>query len=194
MNLRKLLPLFASLLLAATAHAQLGIYATATAQRMTNIAYTTGNSSSSNAQINPVGGTFGVYYDFKQLGPVRLGVDARGVVTHASRGAFAEANGFGSRINSVLGGVRLSFKTPLALFRPYVEGVAGMGRSNYGIQYAANNNLEYHGYAGLDLRITPLLDIRAAELGYGGLSSSSPSSHQYPIESVSTGIVLRLPF
>lgn len=181
------------LLLAAPAFAQLGIYGTFDAERMSQPSSTSATYGPL-VSTNPIGGTGGIYYDFKTLGPLRLGADVRGTIVTTKRGAQANADGSGARINSVLGGVRGVFHTPLVPLRPYVQFSAGLGRSNYGL-YGPTlyNGFEYHAYAGLDIRLASLLDIRAVELGYGGLTGSGPASGTYQLKSVGVGIVVHLP-
>jgi hypothetical protein len=55
------------------------------------------------------------------------------------------------------------------------------------------NNLEYHGYAGVDLPFASFADWRVFEAGYGALQSFSNAAHTYPIVSISTGIVIHFP-
>ena len=45
----------------------------------------------------------------------------------------------------------------------------------------------------MDIKITPLLDFRFFELGYGGLQSFGTYAHSYPLYTVSTGIVFHIP-
>ena len=188
----------APLVFAATpARAQVGIYGTVTVQRMSGIAGSpvTAPGVSYNDTVDPLGGTGGVYYDFKDYGPVRLGADVRGSIVTTHRGALKDSNGAGARINSGLAGLRVSLRTPVSYLKPYVEGAAGVGTSNYGVLTGNNgvelkSNFEYHVYAGLDIRVFPIMDFRAAELGYGGLDGSG---HNFPLKSVSTGVVFHLP-
>ena len=89
--------------------------------------------------------------------------------------------------------------------KPYVEGAAGLGRTNYGVLSNASisnyitpgvqtvSNLEYHGYAGVDVPFAPFADWRVFEVSYGGLNSFGNAAHTYPIMSVSSGIVLHMP-
>ncbi len=186
--------LYACSFLAATpAVAQLGIYGTFNAERLSQ-------PSSSSATYgpliptNPIGGTGGIYYDFRKIGPVLLGADVRGSIVTTRRGAQANSDGAGARINSVLGGVRGSFRTPIEPLKPYVQFSAGLGRSDYGL-YGPTlyNGFEYHIFAGLDVRLSSLLDLRAVEIGYGGLTGAGPASGTYPLKSVGVGVVFHLP-
>ena len=52
---------------------------------------------------------------------------------------------------------------------------------------------KYEGFAGLDIKLLPILDWRVAEFGYGGLDPFGTYSHNYPIKQVSMGFVLHLP-
>ena len=198
--------------LSATAYAQVGVYGEFTVNRLGGIASSpepTPNIISARADtVDPLGGTGGVYYDFKKFGPVRVGADLRGSILTTKRGAYVNFDGGGARLDSVLGGVRVIFHTPFAPLKPYVEGLAGLGRSDYGLLYngagvngngivgnstVLRNNFEYQGLAGLDIKILPILDYRVAELGYGGLDPFGTYSHNYSIKSVSMGFVFHLP-
>ncbi|SFS13415.1 hypothetical protein SAMN05421771_2298 [Granulicella pectinivorans] len=209
--IRQSVVLLAASLFAVSAHAQLAGYATLTVSRMSNL-----QSSPYAAPLapnpidnsfNPLGGTFGAYYDFKTLGPVRLGVDARTMLLTTKQGAESGYNGVGGKVYSYLGGVRGTFHTPLKAFEGYVQGSAGLGQSNYGFPPAAiaavtketntpasriiyKNNFEYHAFVGLQLHVTPIAEWRVFEVGYGALSGGG---HTYPLQSVSTGVVFHFP-
>jgi hypothetical protein len=155
--------------------------------------------------VDPIGFTGGAGYDFKNFGPITLGADLRGVIASGKQGAQTYSRGAGTRIYSGLGGVRATFHTPYRFLQPYVEGAAGYGRSNYGVLTNAQvsssttypgistqNNIEYHVYAGLDLRVLPVLDYRV-EVGYGALQELGNYSHSYPLYNISTGLVLHFP-
>ncbi len=207
MNISKLLLALTSVWLTAPlAHAQLAVYGTVAVRRMTDIPYTQGTTNYTNGSFDPVGGTGGVFYDFRNVGPVRLGIDARGTIVNSKQGAYTAYNGGGGHIGSGLAGVRATFHTPFLPLKPYVEGMLGAAQTNFGTQY--NNsltssgisnqngvqyttNFEYDAFAGLDITILPVLDFRVVELGYGAIEGNS---HTYPVGSISTGIVFHLPF
>ena len=210
-----LLAVFTALSFAScSAHAQVGVYGEFTVNRLGGILASpqpTPNITSQRTDtVDPLGGTGGIYYNFKKLGPGKLGVDLRGSILTTKRGAYYNFNGGGARINSVLGGVRYVFRTPprFAFLKPYVEGLAGLGKSDYGLLYngtgvtnfgivgnstVLQNNFQYQGLAGIDIKVFPILDYRFAELGYGGLDPFGTYSHNYPIRSVSMGFVFHLP-
>jgi len=195
------------------AHAQLGVYGTVTVKRLTgqqssplapanaDPADCTGLFAPNcevNNSVDPIGGGGGVYYDFKTFGPIRLGADLRGTITNSNQGAETHFRGQGTRIGSVLGGVRVSFHTPIKIIKPYIQGSVGLGRSDYGLSstppVVVHNNLQYEGFAGVDLKLLPIMDFRVVELGYGALNSFGTASHTYPIGTISSGVVFHLPF
>ena len=208
MNLRKAVFFLASVVLAncVSASAQVGAYGMFTVDQLSNIVssplpapITTGPNARANT-ANPLGGTGGIYYDFLQLGPVKLGADVRGSILTTKRGANVSFDGSGARICSVLGGVRARFHTPIAPLKPYIQVSAGLGRSDYGLSNSTStgqdiiyNNFEYQGLAGLDLKLLPVLDWRVVEFGYGGLDPFGTYSHNYPIKQVSSGFVIHFP-
>jgi len=191
-----------------SAHAQVGVYGMFTVDRLSNIASSPLPQSSSPANVrsnsvDPLGGTGGVYYDFLKLGPMKLGVDARGSILTTKRGAYVNFDGPGARIYSALGGVRGAFHTKYAPLKPYIQISAGLGRSDYGLfgtssatvqsPNVIHNNFQYEGLAGLDIKLLPILDWRVAEFGYGGLAAFGTYSHNYPIKQVSMGFVVHFP-
>ena len=192
MNLsRHVLLLFATVFATVSAQAQLGIYGTVTVEHTTGIKCLDTTCGSNNGTIDPVGGFGGVYYEFKNYGRVRLGVDARAGSTITGKNAAQFLSGPKPRIFSALGGVRASFSTRYDVLRPYVEGVVGIGKSNLQTSTGATalqypTGVEYRGLAGVDLRLLPALDFRVVELGIGALQLQGSS---YRMESISTGVV-----
>lgn len=221
MNLRKaVLVLAAAVTAFATlpAQAQAGVYGTVTVNQLSNIVSSpvlslpnAGASGVRRDSVNPLGGIGGVYYDFLKLGPVKLGADLRGGLTSTRQGAYVASNSQGARLYSALGGVRAVFHTRFLPLRPYLQASAGLARSNYGLltvtQQAGppptfqssstivlHNNFQYMGYAGLDVTLLPYMDFRVVEFGYGGINPFGAYSHNYPVKSVSSGLVFHLPF
>src|SRR5258708_8755691 len=141
MMLRKAVLFLAAVFVATTvsAQAQVGVYGMFTVDRLSNIASSpvplppnsTGPAFARANTVDPLGGTGGVYYDFMKLGPVRLGADLRGSILTTKRGANVSFNDSGTRIYSVLGGVRAVFHTPIAPLKPYIQVSVGLGRSDY---------------------------------------------------------------
>jgi hypothetical protein len=165
----------------------------------------TSNCTAYNESVHPIGFTGGVARDIRSIGPAMISVDLRGIVESDKRGAPTLSNGPGIRIYSGLGGIRASFHTPFRWLTAYGQGSVGYGRSNYGVLTNAQTttttlpgistqgNLEYHAFAGTEIRITPLIDFRFFEFGYGALQSLGTYSHSYPLYSLSSGIVFHIP-
>ena len=208
--IRKALLLLAASFCATFAHSQAAVYGTVTLNSLTGMGssplaprtYTVAGNTfplTYSPSVNPIGGAFGVFYDFRTFGRFRVGADARGVITNGKRGADLQFTGSGTRIASGLAGVRVSIRVPLTYLKPYVEGAAGIGRSDYGFNRNASgqpqpvNNFEYHAFAGVDLRALPVLDWRVVELGYGGLDPFGNNAHNFPLRSISTGLVVHFP-
>ncbi len=155
MSFRKAVLLLAALAVATTAsaHAQFGVYGMFTANDLSNIKSSplplppnsTGSSFERSDSVDPLGGTGGVYYDFKKTTHVTLGADLRGSIMNTKRGAYVNFNGPGARIYSVLGGVRGTFHTPVKVLKPYAEGLVGLGRSDYGLFVSPANLI--HSYS-----------------------------------------------
>jgi hypothetical protein len=215
MSFRKAVLLVAALAVATTvsAHAQFGVYGMFTVNDLSNTASSplplppnaTGSAFQRSNSVDPLGGTGGVYYDFKKAGLVTLGGDVRGSIMSTKRGAYINFNGPGARVYSVLGGVRAQFHPPIKILKPYVEGLVGLGRSDYGLfsdqgtsasplPTKIYSNFEYQGLVGLDLKLLPIMDFRVVEFGYGGLDPFGTYSHNYPIKQVSSGFVFHLPY
>ena len=196
MLFRKVLPAFAPLaLLCSTAvHAQLGAYATVTGERITGLTCLdpTGQCAAYGGVVDPYGATFGGYYDFRNLGPLRLGVDLRGGVMSANKSAQSyQASGSLIRHYSALGGVRASVPTPFKFLRPYGEVAFGYGKTNaagYSVTTGSSSYSNYtqaEGLLGLDIPLLPYLDVRAIEFGAGAMFGSSTHGFQ----SIGAGVV-----
>ena len=207
MLFRKLLPLFAVAVLFAPrfAHAQLGLYGTFNGQRVTGFTCqaTTGTCASPDGTVRPYGGNFGAYYDFRTVGPVRLGADLRGNIFSANKSAVEFQGGSGvNKFYGVLGGVRASIGTPITFLHPYAEAAAGLARTNAASAFVGtyqnptptnveiySNFTQVEGLVGLDVTLFPYLDIRAIEFGAGALFG--PSTHG--TQSIGAGVVFHLP-
>ena len=184
------------------AHAQLGIYATATGNWFGGVTCPSFASpcAETDGKVKPFGGNFGVYYDWRKFGPIRLGFDARGTITSSNKRADSGAGGPGIVKNyEGLGGVRATVRTPIHWLHPYAEIAGGYARNNasglYTNTVTINNNLtppvsqtvlsynpssysnytELKGFVGLDIPLLPFLSFRAIELGAGGAFGSAPT-------------------
>lgn len=187
-----LVPVFA---LPLAAHAQLAAYGLFTAHRYGGVQCLEASCGTSSGSVSPIGGTGGIYYDFRTVGRFRLGVDVRATGLKGSKSASSYFGG-DYRAYSVLGGVRAAIRTRIPLLNPYVQGSVGLGRNNgLGDSAQLSNRVQYMGFAGLDLRLLPVLDFRALEVGGGALSGAGtgPNSGTHSVLSISTGLVLHFP-
>lgn len=193
--------LFLGLGCSITAKAQLGIYATPTGNWFGGVTCPSfaAPCAENGGKAKPFGGNFGAYYDFRNFGPIRFGVDARGSVESSNKRADAAAGGPGIVKNyEGLGGVRGTFHTPIHWLRPYVEVAGGIARNNasglYTKTITTNNNANppvtltnvsfnpatynnyglFKGFVGLDIPLLPWLSFRAIELGEGVAIGSAP--------------------
>ncbi len=177
MRLRSLL-LVLALAVTAQAKAQIGVYGTFTGGHLSSIKAPYPYTGTSGYWV--AGGGFGIYDDFTHLGPVHVGADIRGTILNSK----------GRKLNSGLVGVRFAFKPPVLPLRPYLQASVGGGSTNYGANSATHSGLQYQFFGGLDYTFLPRLDWRIIEYGGGGLRISGAN---YPVQSISTGIVFRLP-
>jgi hypothetical protein len=169
---------------AAAAHAQAGVYIGYQATQLRGITcfeLAPAQCSSTGGKVNPAGWQAGAYYDFRNVGPMRLGVDFRGGVMHSNKSATSSAGGGDTTVlDNALLGVRGSFHTPLPWLTPYVQVSAGYGRSNATLPFGESQTptspryedsyIMYEGFAGLTIHIFPMLDLRPIELGIGNMN------------------------
>lgn len=216
MNLRKsALLAVAPFAVAPLAHAQGAVYGMVTAQNLGSLTYSTVGNGTANTVVthtdgsfSPIGGVGGVYYDFRDLGRVRLGIDVRGSIAASSHGADPTSTGSGGRLYTAMGGLRATFPTKYRLLAPYVQGSFGFARTDGGqtpnvsfngalplqnCRIVIDHGFAYQGFAGLDLKVLPAMDIRIVELGIGAISgvSNSPGSHL--LQSAGVGVVFHFP-
>jgi hypothetical protein len=191
----------------AAAQAQFGVYGTYSATRMNGIQCLdpSGHCSSGGGVVSPSGLGGGVYYDFKTLGPLRLGIDARGGIAKSNKSAVNSSGGDGATISNYgLAGVRAQIHVPYTFLKPYVEAAAGIARSDATEPYTLvggsvtkpyDNFVQYQGIAGVDVKVLPILDLRAIELGIGNMNriGSGNGTSSVGVKTIGVGIVLHLP-
>jgi hypothetical protein len=185
----------AALCCASALHAQLGLYATITGERTNGITCVDPQKicASNDGAVRPYGTAFGAYYDFRTYGPVRLGVDFRGGVTNTNKPAdYYGASTDKDRHYSALGGLRLSFATPIKHIRPYVGVDGGFARLNFD-SLGGNPSLDYRNYtqvqgaAGVDVPLFSGIELRAIEFTGGEIFG--PVNHT--TGSIGAGIAYR---
>jgi hypothetical protein len=191
---------------AVAAHAQLGVYGSYAGEKLSGIECFSASSTlcSNNAQpaatgsVNPSGFWGGAYYDFRNVGPIRLGLDVRGGEGHANRSASTSVGDKNATEEySAMGGVRGSIKTKYSWLTPYAQIDAGWTRSNAteAIHINFDNFVRYEAFAGADLRLSSFLDLRAVELGIGNMNrfGSGTGTSSVGVKSIGAGVVLHLP-
>jgi hypothetical protein len=176
---------------AAPARAQGAIYGVVTGERVSGFTCQDpqNNCANNNGKEEPYGGTFGVYYDFRSIGPVRLGADFRGSVLNAAKSAeYYGTSPDQIRHYSALGGLRGSIGTPIKILHPYAEVAGGYARY-IGTLVPTANYTQVQGLVGVDVNLLPWLDLRAIEFGAGAIFG--PANHS--TQSIGAGLVLHLP-
>lgn len=166
-----------------------------------------------NNHVNPSGVFLGGYYDIRNVGPVRLGVDLRYNHDRSNKSASSGAGGLNATgANTVLAGVRGSVRTPIKWLKPYAQMSFGWTSSNVTESFGASsgfsnspvpprlydNFFRYEGFIGADIRIAPAVDIRAIELGLGnmnrlGTSATPGSTSSVGLQTIGAGVVFHLP-
>jgi hypothetical protein len=163
--------------------------------------------------VNPSGIQFGGYYDFKTIGPVRLGIDLRGGDFHSNKSATSFAGGKNATgFDDGLVGVRGSFHTKYSWLSPYAQISVGYARSNATEPFGSpnvvasptfsprteDNFVIYEGFAGVDIHVFPLIDLRPVELGIGnlnrfGTTGTGDGPGSIGIKSIGAAIVFHSP-
>jgi hypothetical protein len=224
MNFRKslvvvLMGLGTGLGCAAAAHGQAGVYIGYTGTRLSGIECSvtstapcgSGAQPGSNGNVNPSGIQFGGYYDFKTVGPVRLGLDLRGGDFHSNKSATSSAGGADTTdFRNGLLGVRGSFHTKYSWLSPYAQVSVGYARSNatespFGVPNTLpdqtiqpryeDNFLIYQGFVGVDIHVFPLIDLRPVELGIGNMNrfGSGNGTSSIGVRTIGAAIVFHTP-
>lgn len=167
-----LLLLFAFLPLA---NAQIGLYGSFTASKLT--------TANANWFYGP---TFGAYYDAARLPIASFGFDAR----VALLGSGSEP---ATKVDSGMIGPRVALHVPVVPLRPYGEVLVGAAhiQAGQGASYSSGTHGGVGAAAGVDLTFFPRLDWRVVEYDYNHFMGPSGMNNQ---ESLSTGLVFRVPF
>ncbi|MGC9198124.1 MAG: hypothetical protein ACP5E5_04195 [Acidobacteriaceae bacterium] len=199
---------------AIAARAQAGVYLGFQATRLSGITCfdPQGECSDPNHDVYPQGLQVGGYYDFRNIGPIRLGIDVRGGTMHSYKSASSSAGGNDITVlDNVLAGVRGSFRGPYFWLNPYAQVSVGYARSNATLPFGESptsivplpryedNFVMYEGFIGDSVRLAPWLDLRPIELGIGNMNrfgnSGAPVDGPSSIGVISIGasVVLHMP-
>jgi hypothetical protein len=135
--------------------------------------YGTAGAEQSGLPYNPwkLAGTFGLYVQIFELGPVYISADGRGDIS--------------SQIHSGLAGPRLAIKLPVLPIKPYGEILFGVASYPQSPQYS--NDFAYRYVLGLDSTILPHIDWRVVDFSYG-INNSANGGHA---ETITSGLVIR---
>jgi hypothetical protein len=212
---KSLVVVFLGLGCAVAAQAQAGVYVGYTATRLSGITCfqpAPVTCSSLNGVVNPAGVQAGAYYDFKTVGPVRLGVDLRGGIFNSNKSATASAGSINStQYNNILLGLKGTFHTRYSWLAPYAQVSAGYARSNatepftLGLSASAvptprveDSFIQYEGLAGVAIHIFSFVDLRPVELGIGNMNriaggSAIDGPASVGIMSIGASVVLHMP-
>ena len=162
-----------------TADAQLVVYGEAT-----------GSSLRFQETPHMYGGTFGIY-KVKQVGPVALGADFRGVMVKRG-GSLKSIND--TKLDEGQFGFRAAASPHVLPFSlmPYGEALVGLGywRGGYSALRQDKTHFLVQGIAGVDVPVYKSIDWRVVEFSYA--RAGAQPGFINPI-SVSTGIVIHLP-
>jgi hypothetical protein len=218
------------------ARAQVGAYIGYSATRMSGITcfdpqtadpgaqcFTTNPNAltTPNNHVNPSGVFLGGYYDFRNVGPVRLGVDLRYNHDRANKSAATGGGGLNAvGANTVLAGIKGTVRTPVKWLKPYAQMSFGWTSSNVTEPFCEtvtgpsglvcdslittttprlyDNFFRYEGFIGADIRIAPTIDVRAIEFGLGnmnriGNNGAPGSTTSVGLQSIGAGIVFHMP-
>ena len=201
---------------AVAARAQAGVYVGYTATQFSGLTCFEPaplKCSSTGGVVNPAGVQGGAYYDFRTIGPVRLGFDLRGGDFHSNKSGTSSAGGKDATgYDNVMLGLKGSFHTRYSWLSPYAQVSAGYSRSNATLPFGTatvnasgipnerteDNFIQYEGFAGIAVHVFPFIDLRPIELGIGnmnriGSAGAVDGSGSVGVKSIGASIVFHTP-
>lgn len=181
--MRHVVLILAFLLVGYGAHAQVGVYAMASAGHLSGYRQYVSYPTTPDNSFWAGGGTFGVYDDFLRLGPLKLGGDVRGFVQNSSHSPYK------NQLRGGLVGLRLALHAPVIPFKPYIQAEIGGAGSNFGYSSSRSTYFAYQVQVGADFTIFPHVDLRG-EYG-GGQMHSVFGSRDLPMQQLGGGVVVR---
>jgi hypothetical protein len=175
------------------AYAQVGLYFNPYVSRISNSVADTGPFAflGQNDTSQIFGGVvIGGYYELYHAPKFNFSVDMRDAIEHGNNAS----------LNSFLVGGRLTAKLDHSIFKPYLQGSIGDGRTRPGLNPIHVNKFEYDIYAGVDRPLNRHIDWRVLEVGYGSVTTISSYLYEGPVVipqakliNFSTGFVFRIP-
>jgi hypothetical protein len=173
------------LLVGGRAHAQVAIYGMGSGGFLSSVNAQSGPLTLTSASFSAYGGTFGVYDNYRHLGPVKFGGDGRFFIQSKSNG-----NSYGNQLRGGLVGARLALFSHAVPFSPYIQAEIGGVGTNYGTQSQRSTSFAYQVQGGLDYTIVPHLDARF-EYGAGQIGALFPGTRQ-EMQQIGLGLVVRI--
>ena len=168
------------------AHAQVGVYGEGNETWVSGKTVGGDSPSGPSGHANSVGGTFGAFYDFLHVGPLRLGADVRYSFAYDSAPSF-----YGNALTYGDTGLRLSGKIPVLPVRPYAQAGILRARTNYADYTAMHGGLGYGYQAGADIAMLPHVDARVEYSGgYSGGMGSNIGTTSLTFKQVQGGLVV----
>ena len=178
----------------AEAHAQGALYVNPIVTRITNSQMDTGPFSflgaSSTSQIFG-GAVIGGYYEVYHAPKFVVSLDLRDAIEHGNNAS----------LNSFLFGGRVATSPERSVYKPYVQGSVGDGRSRAPHTTITTNQFVYDVSGGIDRTLSRHVDWRMIEVGYGSVNTISSSMFSSSAASIpasrllnfSAGLVFRIP-
>jgi hypothetical protein len=193
MKLRFLVPALVLSLTTIAAHAQIGLYFTGDASRISNGTPDNGPFAFlGDGQTSQIfGGVgFGGYYEFAHYTKFDVSIDMRDTIQHANSAS----------LNSFMVGLRAASKPMVFGMKPYAQLSVGAGRTKSPYSPLAIEQLQDGIYVGVDKTLNKHVDWRIVEVSYGSLTTISSAlfdSNTTPIPAAtvlgfSTGFVFRI--
>lgn len=172
-------------LLGSSAHAQVAIYGMGSGGFLSSVNAQSGPFTLTSASVSAYGGTFGVYDNYRHLGPLKFGGDARFFIQSSST-----SHAYGNQLRGAMGGARLALSSVAVPFSPYIQAEIGGVSTNYGTQSQRSISFAYQVQGGLDYTIVPHLDGRF-EYGVGQIGALFPGNRQ-EMQQIGIGLVVRI--
>jgi hypothetical protein len=167
------------------AEGQVAIYGMGSGGFLSSVYAPSGPLTLTSDSFSAYGGTFGVYDNYRHLGPVKFGGDGRFFIQSSSNG-----NAYGNQLRGGLGGLRLALFSHAVPFSPYIQAEIGGVSTNYGTQSQRTLTFSYQVQGGLDYTIFPHLDARF-EYGAGQIGALFPGNRQ-EMQQIGLGLVVRI--
>src|SRR5579875_318593 len=191
MRLRYVLPALALAVVTVGAEAQIGVYLNPVVTRISNSTPDNGAFSflGNGVTSRTFGGLdFGGYYDVTHGLGAKLGVDVRDTIVHAQNAS----------LNTFSIAARAEAPPMMHGIRPYAQLAVGAATSKAQLSAIHSTRAAYGIFGGLDLPLTPHVDFRVVEVGYGGVTTTNSYIYGGPTPigsstqlSVSSGLVFR---